>query len=99
MELRAPGGPFTVTARADRIELRGGYADVLDFKTGLPPSARQVESGVAPQLTLTAAILRAGGFEEVGPAEPGALIYVRVSGGRIPGAVVERAVPPRDSPG
>ena len=91
----APGGRFTVTARADRIELRGGYADVLDFKTGLPPSARQVESGVAPQLTLTAAILRAGGFEEVGPAEPGALIYVRVSGGRIPGAVVERAVPPR----
>jgi len=89
-----PGGRFTVTARADRIELRGGHADVLDFKTGAPPSAKQVESGIAPQLTLTAAILRAGGFEEIGPIEPGALVYVRVSGGRIPGSEEVRAEPP-----
>jgi ATP-dependent helicase/nuclease subunit B len=89
-----PGGRFTVTARADRIELRGGFADVLDFKTGAAPSARQVEIGIAPQLTLTAAILRAGGFEAVGPVEPGALVYVRVSGGRIPGSEEVRAKPP-----
>jgi ATP-dependent helicase/nuclease subunit B len=87
----APGGPFTVTARADRIELRGALADVLDFKTGSPPSAKQVQSGLAPQLTLTAAILRAGGFAEVGPAEPGELVYVRVSGGRVPGREEVRA--------
>jgi ATP-dependent helicase/nuclease subunit B len=89
-----PGGRFTVTARADRIELRGGFADVLDFKTGAAPSAKQVESGIAPQLTLTAAILRAGGFEEVGRVEPGALVYVRVSGGRVPGSEEVRAEPP-----
>jgi ATP-dependent helicase/nuclease subunit B len=91
----APGGRFTVTARADRIELRGAHADVLDFKTGAPPTAKQVESGIAPQLTLTAAILRAGGFEAVGPAEPGALVYVRVSGGRTPGSEEVRAEPPQ----
>jgi ATP-dependent helicase/nuclease subunit B len=90
----APAGPFTVTAKADRIELRGAVADVLDFKTGAAPSQKQVDSGVSPQLTLTAAILQAGGFAEIGPVEPGALVYVRVSGGRIPGRVEPRGWPP-----
>jgi ATP-dependent helicase/nuclease subunit B len=94
MGFDAPGGRFTVTAKADRIELRGGAADVLDFKTGSPPTAKQVESGLAPQLTLTAAILRRGGFAEVGEAEPGQLAYIRVSGGRIPGREVSIAEPP-----
>ncbi len=89
----APAGQFTVTAKADRIELRGRVADVLDFKTGQAPSAKQVQSGLSPQLTLTAAILRNGGFAEVGPVEPGELTYVRVSGGRIPGREETRAWP------
>jgi ATP-dependent helicase/nuclease subunit B len=75
-----PGGRFTVTARADRIELRDGIADVLDFKTGSPPSRRQVESDFAPQLTLTAAILARGGFDGAGPVQPGELMYVQVTG-------------------
>jgi ATP-dependent helicase/nuclease subunit B len=81
----APGGPFTVTAKADRIEARGGVADILDFKTGSPPSPKMVKSGVAPQLTLTAAILAAGGFADLGALTPRDLIYVRVTGGRVPG--------------
>ena len=89
----SPGGQFTVTAKADRIELRGAEAGVLDFKTGQAPSAKQVQSGLSPQLTLTAAILREGGFAEIGPAEPGELTYVRVSGGRIPGREETRAWP------
>jgi ATP-dependent helicase/nuclease subunit B len=91
MSFDAPGGPFTVTAKADRIELRGGLADVLDFKTGSAPTAKQVTSGLSPQLTLTAAIVQAGGFTEIGPAEPGELAYIRVSGGRIPGREEIRA--------
>jgi ATP-dependent helicase/nuclease subunit B len=90
----APGGRFTVTAKADRIEVRGRTADVLDFKTGAAPTAKQVISGLAPQLTLTAAILRHGGFETIGPAEPGALVYVRVSGGRVPGREEARGEAP-----
>jgi len=86
----APAGEFTLTAKADRIELRGRTADVLDFKTGAPPGANEVRVGIAPQLTLTGAILAAGGFEAVGRAEPGALIYVRVSGGRTPGMEIQR---------
>ena len=89
----APAGAFTVTAKADRIELRGLTADVLDFKTGQAPSAKQVQSGLSPQLTLTAAILRNGGFAKIGPVEPGELTYVRVSGGRIPGREETRAWP------
>jgi ATP-dependent helicase/nuclease subunit B len=86
----APGGPFTLTAKADRIEARGAVADILDFKTGQAPSARQVESGLSPQLTLTAAILAAGGFPDIGPMTPGDLLYVRVSGGRVPGCEESR---------
>jgi len=93
----APGGTFKVTAKADRIELRGASADVLDFKTGSAPTAKQVQSGLSPQLTLTAAILGQGGFAEVGRVEPGRLVYVRVSGGRIPGREEVRGAPPESA--
>ncbi|HSZ51399.1 MAG TPA: double-strand break repair protein AddB [Caulobacteraceae bacterium] len=86
-----PLGSFTLTARADRIEVRGGQADILDFKTGAAPSRKMVEAGLSPQLTLTAAILAAGGFEALGPLSPRELVYVRVSGGRVPGRVENRA--------
>lgn len=85
--LETPSGPFRLRARADRIEHRDARADVIDFKTGTPPSSKVVQAGLAPQLTLTAAILEAGGFEGIGKTAPGQLLYVRVSGGRIPGAV------------
>ena len=75
----APGGRFTVTAKADRIELREALADILDFKTGRPPSRKQVESGLSPQLTLTAAILRHGGFADAGRREVNQLVYIQVA--------------------
>ena len=71
---------FTVTAKADRIEVGGGLAHVLDFKTGQPATKKQMERGFAPQLTLTAAILMGGGFDGLGTLEPGELVYVRVTG-------------------
>ena len=86
----APGGPFAVTARADRIEARGRSADILDFKTGTPPSQKVVDAGLSPQLTLTAAILAAGGFANLGPLSPRGLLYVKVSGGRKPGEEMAR---------
>jgi ATP-dependent helicase/nuclease subunit B len=89
--LQAPGGAFTLTARADRIEARETHADVLDFKTGAPPSKRQVESGLSPQLTLTAAILHLGGFQGLGQIDPGQLVYVRILGARQGGREEVRA--------
>ena len=75
---------FTLTARADRIEQRhdGTYV-VVDYKTGQPPSGRQVASGMSPQLTLEGAMIRGGGFAERG-VQPGSIAevtYVRLRGG------------------
>ena len=68
----ASGGLFTLTAKADRIEARGAVADILDFKTGQAPTARQVEAGLSPQLTLTAAVHgRRGACTDMGRLTPG----------------------------
>jgi ATP-dependent helicase/nuclease subunit B len=78
---------FTLSARADRIERRhDGSFVILDYKTGQPPTGKQVRMGLSPQLTLEAAILREGGFEGI-PAESsvGELTYVRLSGNNPPG--------------
>ncbi len=83
LSIEAGDRVFRLIGRADRIErlTAGGYA-VLDFKTGAPPTSPQVQIGVAPQLTLEAAMLRNGGFPGLPPGGAIAeLIYVRLSGG------------------
>lgn len=78
---------FILSARADRIEQRrdGSFA-ILDYKTGQPPTGKQVRMGLSPQLTLEAAILREGGFEGIEAASSvGELVYVRLSGNNPPG--------------
>jgi ATP-dependent helicase/nuclease subunit B len=78
---------FTLSARADRIERRdgGGYA-ILDYKTGQPPTGKQVRMGLSPQLTLEAAILREGGFDGIdADSSVSELAYVRLSGNNPPG--------------
>jgi ATP-dependent helicase/nuclease subunit B len=79
-------GDFVLSARADRIEQRadGSYA-ILDYKTGQPPTEPQVRSGLAPQLTLEAAILRNGGFSGVAAGSVSEIGYVRLKGGDPPG--------------
>jgi ATP-dependent helicase/nuclease subunit B len=81
------GRTFYLSARADRIERRqdGTYA-ILDYKTGQPPTGKQVRMGLSPQLTLEAAILREGGFDRI-PAKSSVseLVYVRLSGNNPPG--------------
>ena len=85
MVVPAAGGDFTLTARADRFEEREGGVDILDFKTGRIPKRAQVVAGFSPQLTLTGAIVMAGGFACLGQAQPRQLLYVRLRGGRRPG--------------
>lgn len=94
MRFDAPAGPFTLTARADRIELGSSGAAVMDFKTGQIPTAKQIKAHFHPQLTLTAAILAAGGFREAGPVEADELTYVRVVGRREPGKAAVLATGP-----
>jgi len=78
---------FKLTARADRIEHKAdGRFAILDYKTGAPPSDKQVSLGLSPQMTLEAAILREGGFGDI-PADVSIseLVYVRLSGNEPPG--------------
>ncbi|MGE9008249.1 double-strand break repair protein AddB [Leptospira interrogans] len=78
---------FILSARADRIEQRAdGRFAILDYKTGQPPTGKQVRMGLSPQLTLEAAILREGGFKDIGADSSVAeLAYVRLSGNNPPG--------------
>lgn len=88
LALDAPGGAFTLTAIADRIDIRrDGTLAILDYKTGAPPSDAEVRRGLAPQLPLEAAIARAGGFEGVPAAPVADLAYWRLSGGRRAGEI------------
>ena len=91
MAVESGGFRLRLTARADRLELREGQVDIIDFKTGQAPTRKQMEAGFSPQLTLTAAIIEAGGFDGAGRAAPGELVYVRVTGGRKPGEELIRA--------
>lgn len=82
IEIAAPGGPFRITAKADRIDrFKDGTLGIIDYKTGAPPSAREVAAGFAPQLPLEAMIARHGGFPEVGRADVGSLLFWRLKGG------------------
>jgi ATP-dependent helicase/nuclease subunit B len=66
LELEIAGRPFTLSARADRIELRrDGTVAILDYKTGQAPTFKEALVGLAPQLPLEAAIARAGGFKDI----------------------------------
>jgi ATP-dependent helicase/nuclease subunit B len=79
-KLELDGLQMTLTGAADRIEIGAGGAVILDFKTGEPPSDKQVASGLSPQLPLEAAMLARGAFEGVPTAKTNELIYWRFGG-------------------
>ena len=72
---------FTLACRVDRIDLMAdGSARIIDYKTGTYPTLKQVRSGLSPQLTLQAAILARGGFEDVNPKQTDEIAYVHLTG-------------------
>jgi ATP-dependent helicase/nuclease subunit B len=80
-KLNATGGEFTLRGVADRIDiLQNGHAAILDYKSGKPPSNPQVKELLAPQLPLEGAILKAGGFPDLGARESDDLLYLHISG-------------------
>ncbi len=55
-----------VHGRADRIDrLADGTLAIIDYKTGMPPSARMVEAGFSLQLGTLGLIAQAGGFPKI----------------------------------
>jgi len=57
---------ITIKGKADRIDvLADGTLAIVDYKTGQPPTGREVEAGYALQLGTLGLMARAGGFERV----------------------------------
>jgi ATP-dependent helicase/nuclease subunit B len=89
--LAAPGGPFTLKARADRIDVGAGVLIITDYKTSasLETLVRNAKAGRAPQLALEAAIAVAGGFAGIPGRPVAALRYISAAGGKPPGLEAE----------
>ena len=86
----APGGEFELTARADRLDIRrDGTIDLIDYKTGTPPTEREITAGFAPQLPLTGAILLRDGFPGVTGGALRSLAHWKLSGRDPAGKIVE----------
>jgi len=89
IDLHRPGGCFRLSGRADRIERHtDGNLSILDYKTGTPPTQKDVDLGLAPQLLLEAAMAAAGGFGQEIVGATGELIYWHLSGGYQPGVAM-----------
>ena len=74
-------GGFTLTARADRIDIaEDGSVAIYDYKTGKPPLQTHVDKLFAPQLPLEAIIAEGGGFKDLGKREVNSLVYINASG-------------------
>ncbi len=83
--LEAPAGSFTLKARADRLDIRSAGWTIYDYKTGAVPSEKQMASGLAPQMPLEAVIALHGGFADKNCSTVEDLVFVRLSGGAVPG--------------
>jgi ATP-dependent helicase/nuclease subunit B len=89
IEFAVAGEPFTLSVRADRIDLLAdGSIAILDYKTGAAPGLKEMRVGLAPQLPLEAAIARAGGFTGIAKGiSVSEIAVVRLSGGNPAGEV------------
>lgn len=74
------GMDFVLTAKPDRIDLlNDGRAMVYDYKSGTPPTDAQIEH-FDKQLLLEAAMVRRGGFHELGPVPVAGIRYIQLGG-------------------
>ena len=84
--IAAGGEPFTLSARADRIDITPGGIIITDYKTGTVPNDKQIAAGMKPQLPLEAAVaLGEPGFAGIAKTPVIGLRYVRATGAEPPG--------------
>ncbi len=95
MQFDGKAGPFTLTARADRIDqsLDGTTGAIIDYKSGGTFSLTGMKNGQYPQLPLEALILEEGGFEGVKKLNIANLSYWVVSGGKQGGEIKSMTKP------
>ncbi len=91
----APSGPFTLTARADRIDLApDGLLAIYDYKSGGIPSEKAVAAFKSPQLPLEALIAAEGHFRGLATRRVGKLAYISARGGEPAGEERLLTTPP-----
>ena len=75
----APGGMFTIGAKADRIDITAdGKLNIIDYKTGRARTKKEITAGYAPQLPIEALIAQNGGFPGLAPSSVASLRYWRL---------------------
>lgn len=62
------GAPFTLQGRMDRLDIAGGVACIVDYKTGTVPTQKKIRAGLANQLPLLALLVEHGRLEGAPPA-------------------------------
>lgn len=84
------GQVFTLTTIADRIDLNNDdKLTLIDYKTGSVPQPKDIQAGFSPQLTLEALIACTGGFHKIDAHDVAKLEYLKLSGARPAGEVIE----------
>jgi ATP-dependent helicase/nuclease subunit B len=73
----AANSPFRLTARADRIDVVGAEASIVDFKTSGGPSKSQA-GAFNPQLQLIGWIVEQGGFATIGARRATRFAYEKI---------------------
>ncbi len=70
---------FVLVGKADRLDVkRDGTLEIIDFKTGGVPAAKDMTAFDAPQLLLEAAMAQAGIFPDLAPRGTSALTYIKI---------------------
>ncbi|WBU52904.1 double-strand break repair protein AddB [Paracoccus sp. SCSIO 75233] len=79
--LPVPGLNLSLTAKPDRIDLLdgGALAHVYDYKSGTPPTNKQMAK-FDKQLLLEAAMVREGAFPDLGPVPVEGVSYIQLGG-------------------
>ncbi|MCW5720921.1 MAG: double-strand break repair protein AddB [Devosia sp.] len=71
--------PFLISGQADRVdEMLDGSVEIIDFKTGIPPSKGMMKGFEAPQLLVEALMARAGGMLPRVAGSASALTYIKI---------------------
>ncbi|MGB1046174.1 MAG: PD-(D/E)XK nuclease family protein, partial [Candidatus Puniceispirillaceae bacterium] len=83
VDLAGPQGLVTLTAKADRLERHEDESwCIVDYKTGVVPSATMVAEGARNQLSVEALIAAEGGFDQAPAGDVLRLEYWQLSGSR-----------------
>lgn len=89
LDLSLEKGLFSLIGKADRIDETDQGMVIIDYKTGTPPSKKEIEKGLFPQLPLEALILSAGGFKDIPEQHLSSLSFWHLVGDREGGDILE----------